>query len=228
MYHVPVEKHGQNAELRQKGKIAVLACGYQGGVGAMKAMDKGGSIPEEELQSVVDQWRKANPKIVKLWRTCESAAKAAISGHRTVRIGRDIAFSYVNGNLFIKLPSGRKLCYWRARLRLNANTGQEQIVYMGVNQTTKQWCEIETYGGKLTENIVQAIARDCLAVAMARVDALGYEIVMHIHDEMIVDVPLEDTDALRRINACMAETIPWAPGLPLKGDGYETSFYKKD
>lgn len=228
MYHVPVVKHGINGELRQKGKVAELACGYQGGVGAMKAMDREGKIPEEELQGIVDAWRAANPAIPKLWRTCELAAKTAIKEHRTVRIRHGIAFSYVNGNLFVKLPGGRKLCYWGTRIRQDDMTGRESIVYMGVNQTTKQWQETETYGGKLVENIVQATARDCLAVAMTRVAALGYKIVMHVHDEMIVDVPIEDKDALTVINKCMADPIDWAPGLPLKGDGYETPFYMKD
>ena len=228
MYHVPVVKHGINGELRQKGKVAELACGYQGGVGAMKAMDREGKIPEEELQGIVDAWRAANPTIPKLWRTCEMAAKTAIREHRTVRIRHGIAFSYVNGNLFVKLPGGRKLCYWGTRLRQDDMTGRESIVYMGVNQTTKQWQETETYGGKLVENIVQATARDCLAVAMTRVAALGYKIVMHVHDEMIVDVPISDKDALTVINKCMADPIDWAPGLPLKGDGYETPFYMKD
>lgn len=228
MYRVPVEKHGQNSHLRQKGKVAVLACGYQGGVGAMKRMDKGGSIPEDELQSVVDQWREANPKVVKLWRTCELAAKTAIQEHRTVRLAHGIAFSYINRNLFIQLPSGRKLCYWDTRLKQDDYTGRLSITYMGVNQETKQWGETETYGGKLVENIVQATARDCLAVAMTRVSALGYKIVMHVHDEMIVDVPNTDTEAPGRINAIMAQPIDWAEGLPLKGDTYETPFYKKD
>lgn len=228
MYHVPVEKHGANSHLRQKGKVAVLACGYQGGVGAMKRMDKGGTIPEDELQSVVDQWRGANPSVVKLWRNCEMAARTVIEEHRTVRLKNGIAFGYVNGNLFIKLPSGRKLCYWNTHLKMDPRDGREHIVYMGVNQETKQWGETETYGGKLVENITQAIARDCLAISMQRVAALGYNIVMHVHDEMIVDVPIEDTDALERINACMGEAIPWAPGLPLRGDGYETPFYMKD
>lgn len=257
MYHVPVEKHGANSHLRQKGKVAVLACGYQGGVGAMKRMDKGGTIPEDELQSVVDQWRQANPRVVKLWRDVELAVRTAIEEHRTVRRGirvqvspeelaareamaggpvrpysvREgvgISFGYINGNLFIKLPSGRKLCYWDAKLKLDPRDGREHIVYMGVNQETKQWGETETYGGKLVENIVQATARDCLAISMQRVAALGYDIVMHVHDEMIVDVPTEDTGAMARINACMAEPIPWAPGLPLRGDGYETPFYMKD
>lgn len=228
MYHVPVEKHGANSHLRQKGKVAVLACGYQGGVGAMKRMDKGGSIPEDELQSVVDQWRQANSNSVKLWRTCELAARTAIEEHRTVRLKNGLAFSYINGNLFIKLPGGRKLCYWNTRLKLDPRDGREHIVYMGVNQETKQWGETETYGGKLVENIVQATARDCLAISMQRVAALGYNIVMHVHDEIIVDCPIEDTGAMERINACMAEPIPWAPGLPLRGDGYETPFYMKD
>lgn len=228
MYRVPVEKHGQNSHLRQKGKVAVLACGYQGGVGAMKRMDKGGSIPEDELQSVVDQWREANPKVVKLWRTCELAAKTAIQEHRTVRLAHGIAFSYINRNLFIQLPSGRKLCYWDTRLKQDDYTGRLSITYMGVNQETKQWGETETYGGKLVENIVQATARDCLAVAMTKVSDLGYKIVMHVHDEMIVDVPNTDTEAPGRINAIMAQPIDWAEGLPLKGDTYETPFYKKD
>lgn len=228
MYRVPVEKHGQNSHLRQKGKVAVLACGYQGGVGAMKRMDKGGSIPEDELQSVVDQWREANPKVAKLWRTCELAAKTAIQEHRTVRLAHGIAFSYINRNLFIQLPSGRKLCYWDTRLKQDDYTGRLSITYMGVNQETKQWGETETYGGKLVENIVQATARDCLAVAMTRVSALSYKIVMHVHDEMIVDVPNTDTEAPGRINAIMAQPIDWAEGLPLKGDTYETPFYKKD
>ena len=228
MYHVPVEKHGANSHLRQKGKVAVLACGYQGGVGAMKRMDKGGSIPEDELQSVVDQWRQANSKVVKLWRTVELAARTAIEEHRTIRLKNGIAFGYINGNLFIKLPGGRKLCYWNTRLKLDPRDGREHIVYMGVNQETKQWGETETYGGKLAENIVQATARDCLAISMQRVAALGYNIVMHVHDEIIVDCPIEDTGAMERINACMAEPIPWAPGLPLRGDGYETPFYMKD
>lgn len=228
MYHVPVEKHGANSHLRQKGKVAVLACGYQGGVGAMKRMDKGGSIPENELQSVVDQWREANPRVVKLWRTCEMAAKTAIQEHRTVRILRGIEFSYINRNLFIKLPSGRKLCYWDTRLKQDDFTGRLSIVYMGVNQETKQWGETETYGGKLVENIVQATARDCLAVAMTRVSALDYKIVMHVHDEMIVDVPSTDTEAPGKITAIMAQPIDWAEGLPLRGDTYETPFYMKD
>lgn len=228
MYHVPVVKHGVNGELRQKGKIAELALGYQGGVGAMKQMDKGGSIPEEEMQGIVDQWRAANPKVVKLWKTCEMAAKTCIEERRTVKIRCGIAFRYIRGNLFITLPNGRHLCYWGARLEEDPRGWGSKIIYMGVNQTTKQWGNVETYGGKLVENIVQATARDCLAEVMKRVSSLGYQIVMHVHDEIIVDVPNEDKDAPAKITAIMGEPISWAPGLPLRGDTYETDFYKKD
>ena len=171
---------------------------------------------------------------MKLWYDYEAAAKTAIREHRTVkravkgRKGISVDFSHINGNLVIKLPGGRKLCYWGARIREDAKTGREQIVYMGVNQTTKQWQEIETYGGKLVENVVQATARDCLAVSMMRVSEMGYKIVMHVHDEMIVDVPVENKDALAKINAAMGAPIEWAPGLPLRGDGYTCNFYRKD
>lgn len=228
MYHVPVVKHGVNGELRQKGKIAELALGYQGGVGAMKQMDKGGSIPEEEMQGIVDQWRAANPKVVKLWKTCEMAAKTCIEERRTVKIRCGIAFRYIQGNFFITLPNGRHLCYWGTRLAEDPRGWGTKLIYKGVNQTTKQWGDVETYGGKLVENIVQATARDCLAEVMKRVSSLGYKIVMHVHDEIIVDVPNEDKDAPAKITAIMGEPISWAMDLPLKGETYETSFYKKD
>lgn len=227
MYHVPVVKHGENGHLRQRGKVATLACGYQGGVSAMRAMDTTGTIPEEELQSVVDQWRQANPKIVQLWKKVELAAKSVIEDHRMHTIQRNISFGYRNGNLYINLPSGRSLCYFGARLK----DGQygDQIVYKGVNQTTKKWEDTETYGGKLVENIVQGIARDCLAEAMLRVAGMGYQIVMHVHDEMIVDMPAKTAaDNLRIVNELMGTPIDWAPGLPLKGDGYVCDYYRKD
>ena len=258
MYHVPVEKHGQNSHLRQKGKVATLACSYQGGVGAMKAMDKSGTIPEEELQGIVNQWREANPNIVRLWRDYEAAAKVAIQERRTVkrgvrvqaanlaereymaggpvrpysvREGVYVAFEYLNGNLFVRLPSGRKLCYWDAKVETDPETGRDQITYAGVEQATRQWSRRETYGGKLVENIVQATARDCLAETMRKVDAAGYSIVMHIHDEIVCEVPYKDggnLDDLKAITDIMAQPVEWAPGLPLRGDGYVTPFYKKD
>ena len=226
MFGVPVEKHGVNGHLRAQGKVAELALGYQGAVGAMKQMDKGGAIPEELMPQIVTQWRKASPKIVKLWQMCENRARLAIKSGKTVKTVHGISFKHSGGNLFITLPSGGQIAYWDARLKDKGGT--KQIVYKGVDQNTKKWGDVETYGGKIVENIVQATARDCLATAMQRVAAKGYRIVLHIHDEMVVDVPLSDKDAADTITAIMAEPIPWAEGLPLKGDTYETMFYKKD
>lgn len=228
MYKVPVVKHGENGHLRAKGKIAVLACGYGGGVGALKAMDSSGAVPEDEMQSVVDAWRNANPRIVKLWKNYEMAAKNAITERRTVKQPRGIEFSFHDGCLFVKLPGGRKLCYWGARIKEDPMTGRESICYMGVNQETKKWGETETWGGKCCENICQSIARDCLAEAMQRVTSAGYNIVMHVHDEMIVDAPNERTDAAAEITELMSRTPDWAEGLPLRGETYETAFYRKD
>ena len=154
MYKVPVVKHGENGHLRAKGKISVLACGFGGGVGALKAMDSSGAVPEDEMQSVVNAWRDANPKIVKLWKSYELAAKKAIKERRTVKQPHGIEFSYHDSCLFVKLPSGRKLCYWGARVREDPATGRESICYMGVNQETKKWGEAETWGGKISENCI--------------------------------------------------------------------------
>lgn len=237
MYHVPVVKHGVNGHLRQRGKVAELALGYQGGVGAMKAMDTTGSIPEEEMQGIVNDWRAASPNIVRLWTRMENAAKTAIVQKRPkgqmvrLRVGKDgcsfIGFYMYNGVLFMQLPSGRRLAYWGAKVE-TMKDGRDHICYQGINQNTKRWETAETYGGKLVENATQAIGRDCLAAAMQHVAAAGYQIVMHVHDEMIADVPKEDREAYRKISAIMGETPSWAPGLILRGDGYETEFYKKD
>jgi len=230
MYHVPVVKHGENGHLRQKGKVAVLALGYFGGVGAMKRMDKGGSIPEEELQGIVDLWRSANPHIVNFWRKVELAAKTAIADRRSsakpVRVRDGIAYYYEGGNLYAKLPSGRSICYWNARLKQDP-TGKEYISFWSVN-TARQWAEEETYSGKLVENLTQAVARDCLAETIRNVSAMGYQIVMHVHDEIIVDAPISDKDAYQNILEAMKAPIPWAPGLPLNADGYVCDYYRKD
>lgn len=227
MFHVPIENIKKGSKLRQQGKVAELALGYGGGFGAIKRMDYSGSIPDDEIPMLISNWRAASPKIVKFWYTCETAAKMAIKEHRTVKIQHNIHFSYINQILFVKLPSGRKLAYYNAKLE-PGKKGNEVITYEGVNQETKAWSRQETYGGKLVENIVQAVARDCLAETLLHVDALGYKIVMHVHDEIVVDVPYEDKDALEKIYEIMSKPIDWAPGLPLKGDGYETLFYKKD
>lgn len=227
MFHVPIENIKKGSKLRQQGKVAELALGYGGSFGAIKAMDKSGSIPDEEIPMLVANWRRASPNICRFWREAETAAKIAIKERRTVKLRNGIAFSYINGILFIRLLSGRKLAYFDAKLEDYKGKG-ESITYAGVEQSTKHWGRLETWGGKLVENIVQAVARDCLAETLLKVSDAGYNIVMHVHDEIIVDVPVEDTDALAKISALMGEEISWAPGLPLRGDGYETEFYKKD
>ena len=223
MFKVPVEKHGVNGHLRQRGKVAELALGYGGGVGAMATMDKAGAIPEDERQGIVDQWRAASPQITKLWKTYERAAKTAIRERRTIKVKHGITFYMKENILFVKLPSGRSIAYWGARI--DEESGQ--LCYYGVGEN-HNWQLLRTYGGKLTENIVQATARDCLGVKLIQVTELGYKVVAHVHDEMIVDVPKADTEAANTIDALMAEPIDWAPGLPLKGGTYECDYYQKD
>lgn len=226
MFHVPMENIKKGSKLRQQGKIAELALGYGGAFGAIKAMDKEGSIPDDEIPMLVSNWRAASPHICRFWRNAEAAAKTAIQERRTVKLKHGLAFSYINGILFITLPSGRKLAYYDAKIE-EGKKG-DCLTYAGVEQETKHWGRLETWGGKLVENIVQATARDCLAVTMMRVSAAGYQIVMHVHDEIIVETPLKDSGALKKITDIMGEPISWAPELPLRGDGYETDFYKKD
>ena len=252
MFKVPVEKHGVNGHLRQKGKVAELACGYGGGVAALKAFgaDKRG-LTEAEMQDIVTQWRLASPTIPRLWRRVEDAAKNALQnpGRRCAVLrkyrdverakrnelltgGRGYSEDFLAGGtvctywrdkdaLRCKLPSGRILTYWGARLDSEGN-----IYFMGQNQTTRKWERTDTWGGKLVENIVQAYARDCLAVAMLRLDEAGYEIAFHVHDEIVAEAPVgsrwEDMAEI------MGRPIDWAPGLLLRGDGYETKFYMKD
>lgn len=225
MFHVPVEKHGQNAHLRAKGKVAELALGYGGSVGAltsMGALDMG--LAEEELQPLVDQWRGANPHIVKFWWDVDAAAVKAFRAKTEVRLG-SLCFSCRSGILFITLPSGRRLAYVKPRMLPN-RFGRESLTYEGVGEN-KKWSRIETYGPKLTENLVQATARDLLALSMLRLRNAGFEIVMHIHDEAVVEVP-EGVSSVDEICRIMSEAPAWAAGLPLRADGYECEFYKKD
>ena len=225
MFHVPVEKHGQNSHLRQKGKIAELALGYGGAVGALTAMgalDMG--LAEEELPPLVRQWREANPHIIRLWAQVENAAMTAVREKARVRLGR-LTFHCRSGMLFITLPSGRKLCYVKPRIQTN-RFGGDGLTYEGVGEG-KKWTRIETFGGKLTENIVQATARDLLAEAMLRLRDAGLEIVMHVHDEAVLEVPIGHS-GVDEVCALMAEAPAWADGLPLRADGYECRFYQKD
>ena len=223
MFKVPVEKHGINGHLRQKGKIAELACGYGGGVAALKAFgaDKMG-LTEEEMQSIVTQWRSASPSIPAFWRGAESAAKNALrQPGRTFSLPCGVKYRKDADALRCRLPSGRILSYWGARLDKDGT-----ICFMGQNQTTRKWEKTDTWGGKLVENIVQAYARDCLAVALLRLDEAGYEITFHVHDEIIAEVP--EGEQWQIMAEIMGQPIEWAPGLLLRGDGYETNFYMKD
>lgn len=231
MFGVPVEKHGRNSHLRQKGKISVLALGYGGGVNALEAM--GGSrlgLTEIEERETVSLWREANPKIVRFWAIVEKAAMTAIRTGNTVTIHRGITVGYRWGMLLITLPSGRTICYPRARISMEYDDGwrgdHEIIEYESLNQTTKKWEATRTYGGKLTENIVQATARDILGIVMLRARREGLPIVFHVHDEIIVEAP-EDRP-LADVEALFSEPIEWCRDLPLKGAGYSTPYYLKD
>ncbi|WP_223144662.1 DNA polymerase [Corynebacterium poyangense] len=225
MFGVPVEKHGANSELRQKGKIAVLARGYGGSVGALKAMGAlRMGLAESELKPIVDAWRAANPNIVQLWGDVDEAAIATMSTRQPVELGQ-LKFSYEAAILFTALPSGRCLAYVKPQLGEN-RFGGTSITYRGLT-TGRKWGRLETYGGKLVENIVQAIARDLLVHAMHLVAQAGFRIVMHAHDEIIIDHPT-NAGSVEEVCQLMSQTPPWAAGLPLDADGYECGFYRKD
>lgn len=225
MFKVPIKEITKGSPLRQKGKIAELALGYGGSVGALTAMgalDMG--VAEEELQGLVTAWRQANPSITKLWWNIDKAALKAVKERTSVVVGK-IKIHYESGIMFITLPSGRKLSYIKPRIQPN-RFGRDAITYEGIG-TTKKWERIETYGPKLVENIVQATARDLLAESMIRVADKGYEIVMHVHDEIIVEAPIK-FGSVEDVCNTMAVTPLWAKGLPLRADGYECEYYKKD
>ena len=220
IFGVPVVKHGENGHLRQKGKVAELACGYGGSVGAMKAMG-GSNMSDAELKQIVADWRQASPNIVQLWWDVENAAIKAVRG-KTAAETHGIHFSYESGFLFIELPSGRRLAYVKPRIEEN-RFGGDSITYFGVG-ASKKWQRLETYSGKLVENIVQAIARDLLFYSMRTLSHCF--IVGHIHDEMIIECSPDVS--LGVICEQMARTPAWAEGLLLRADGYECEFYKKD
>ena len=222
MFHVPVEKHGQNAHLRQKGKIAELALGYGGSVGALKSMgalEMG--LAEEELQPLVDAWRTSNPNIVQLWWDVDNAVKTTVR-QRLDTETHGIRFRYRSGMLFIILPSGRQLCYVKPKMGTN-KFGGDSVTYEGVG-STKKWERIESYGPKFVENIVQAISRDILMYAIRTLSHCF--IVGHVHDELIIECSMGVS--LDAVCEQMGRTPPWIKGLNLRADGYETMFYKKD
>lgn len=231
MFHCKVEKHGENAELRPKGKIAVLALGYGGGVNALENM--GGSrmgLTEKEEKDIVLRWRDANPNIVRFWATVEAAAIRAIKTGESTTINRGIEVSYRWGMLLITLSSGRTICYPRASIGIEHNDswrGDHEIIeYEGLNQLTKKWGKIRTYGGKLTENIVQATARDILGTVIIRAEENGLPIVFHVHDEIIVEA--SEGQSLSDVEALFSNPIDWCKDLPLYGAGYTTPYYLKD
>lgn len=230
MFGVPVVKHGVNGELRQKGKVAVLACGYGGGIGALKAMgaDKMG-LTDDELQTVVRKWREASPHIVKLWADVENAAMNAVSGIPTTIKQKNLHFHVEDDALYIELPSGRHLVYLHPHLGQN-RFGSDAILYTGLGgskTTAGRWGTLETYGGKLSENLVQAIARDCLCAAMKRLTDAGYKICAHIHDEVILEMP-EGKGSLDDAVRIMCQNEPWNEGLVMNADGFEAKYYQKD
>lgn len=227
MFHVPIECIHKGDSLRQKGKIAELALGYGGSVGALSSMDKKKDIPEEELPGLVQSWRTANPHITKFWWDCDKAAKKAIREKTTVSLQYGLKFIYDPEVLFIQLPSGRKLSYIRPKIEKHTTFSGDKITYEGMEQTSKKWKRLDTYGPKLVENIVQATARDCLGEAMFKVSKAGYDIVMHVHDELVLDV-LKEFGSVEEVCNIFGEPIDWAPELLLKADGYECSYYMKD
>lgn len=235
MFGVPIErikKGNPEYALRQKGKVAELALGYQGGAGAlinMGALDMG--IPEDDLPDIVQRWRDTNKRICDLWYKMNSAAVEAISTGCSVGVGRLLVSCEYDAvheveYLTVLLPSGRKLYYNSPQIGEN-KWGGPSISYMGMDQTTKKWKRIETYGGKLVENCVQAVARDCLAQAIENLEAKGLPVVFHIHDEVVIDCRA-DTATLEDVVDIMSRPIPWAPGLPLNADGWVGGFFKKD
>ena len=229
MFHVPkddIKKGGPRADLRPKGKVATLACGYQGSVGAlinMGALESG--IPEEELPVIVKHWRKANPHIVRYWYDVEDAAIRAVQGEK-VALAHGVRFACEGDFLFITLPSGRRLAYYKPELRPEPKFDKLGLTYLGTDNA-KHYTRLKTYGGKLVENITQATARDCLRDAMAALDAAGYPIVFTVHDEVILDTPV-GFGSLEEVREIMGRPVPWAPGLPLDAAGFETDFYMKD
>ena len=230
MFKVPVVKHGINGHLRQKGKVAELACGYGGGIGALKAFgaDKMG-MTEEEMQEAIDLWRAGSPHIVALWRSLERAAIRATARRcsATSDVG-NITFIYEGGVLWMVLPSGRRIAYWGAEYGPSLRHPDRKVLsYMGVDQQTKKWTRLETWGGKLTENLVQATARDCLREAMLALDAEGYDIRAHVHDEVICTEPIGGR-TYDEMASVMSRPLSWAPDLPLRADGYACPYYQKD
>lgn len=256
MFNVPLEDVAKGSDLRASGKVTELAAGYQGSVGAMKQMDKAGKVrPDLSPEAIkkfqenyinniteeaaieamidanykrfVDAWREANPGIVAFWYGVERAAIEAVEKKTSVNFKHGIQFNYQPGFLFVRLPSGRSLAYARPSIEEGGRFNKKSLVYYGKDENKAAFVKTATYGGKLVENITQAIARDLLAEKMKRLDGEGHRIVFHVHDEVVIETEKSTAD-IEVINKIMAEPISWAPGLPLDADGYQTDYYKKD
>ncbi|MFB0845743.1 DNA polymerase [Paenibacillus oleatilyticus] len=230
MFGIPFEtivKGHENYKYRPFGKIGELACGFQGGPNALAAMDSKKEIDPNDYPRLVKQWRSANPNIVKLWYAAEEAAVKAVREKTIVKLKHGVQYRYEPGVLFADLPSGRSLAYVNPRIKPDPKFDKDGLVFDGMDQVKKKWMSHRTYGGRLVENLVQAIARDCLAESMVRLDAEGYKIVMHVHDETVLDVPI-GTGSVEHVTEIMSRPLDWAPGLPLQAAGFECDFYQKD
>lgn len=224
MFHIPIGEITKGSPYRARGKVASLACQYGGAEGALISMGALNFVEEEELKGLVQSWRTANPHIVNYWYEIDGAVKAAVKERKMTKVGM-VTVYYQSGMLKIALPSGRVLSYVRPRMTVN-RFGSESVSYEGIG-TNRKWTRIESYGAKFCENIVQATARDVLAEAMLRLEKKGFDIVCHIHDEVVLEVP-EGTSSVEEVNGIMAVCPDWCEGLPLKAAGFESPFYKKD
>jgi DNA polymerase len=236
MFKVPIEAVTKTSDIRAKAKIAELALGFQGGVNALLKMDSKKELNPDELPEIVEKWRAASPAIVKMWYAIQNCAIKAVQRPGTsieyVIPGtpgkgiHTVTFMVEKGIMFIKLPSGRRLAYIRPRLK-EGKFGKPVLEYEGMDQTTKKWCRQQTYGGKLVENIVQGTARDLLADKIVDSIDSGYCIALHVHDEIVADMP-HGQGSLKEMCDIMSVPVSWAPGLPLAADGFETAYYRKD
>jgi DNA polymerase len=232
MYGVPFDtivRGHPNYELRARGKVATLACGFQGGANALAAMDSKKEIDPDDYPILVQKWREANPNIKQLWFDVERAAVTAVKEKTTVKVAHGVAYRYEANMLFADLPSGRSLAYVNPRIKADPSFNKDGLIFDGMDQIKKKWMSHRTYGGRLVENLVQAIARDCLAESLMRLDRHGYDIVMHVHDEVVLEVlDVVGFSELGNVTKIMGAPIDWAPGLPLSAAGFECSFYQKD
>jgi len=226
MFKVPFEAVTKGSSLRKQGKVAVLALGYGGGAGALEAMDYGKAIPPEERDPIKKMWRTANPNIVKWWWAVGDAAMDATKNPGVRYRAGKVSFIREHGFLFCDMPDGNRLCYPKPRIRWGKKYDREQLTYEGTDQLHPQWGEISTYGPKLVENVTQSLARAALTYGMLKTTEAGHEIVLHVHDEAVVEADMDTP--VSEVEDLLATLPAWAEGLPMRADGFETPFYRKD